>query len=141
MNIIGFINKYHSDIDNIKQIINTFLKNNYIQINDSVLLNEHMLRYIYNNSRNTIKDNHFNNHCGYIDTTDYYKQEYLSKFEELHNYIKTLYFQKNEDFMYYTQDTDFSMIILEYTEKIEPEYDEEENNDFDDFYYNDYLIK
>ena len=43
--------------------------------------------------------------------------------------------------MYYTQDTDFSMIILEYTEKIEPEYDEEENNDFDDFYYNDYLIK
>lgn len=138
MNIIGFIEKYNKDIEKIKIIIYNFIKKNNIEITDNLLLNEHLIRYIYNNSRGVIRDKKFNNYSGFIDKNDFYKMEYLGKFEEIHTYIKERYY-KNDDFMAFSNNTCFAMVILQYTELKEPEIDLDEQYELEENYYNDYL--
>ena len=64
MNYIQFIKKYKNNIDYILNIIDVNLKKKKIIYSNKDGLYEYILKYIYNNSDNTIKDLTFNNIIG-----------------------------------------------------------------------------
>ena len=135
MNYIQFIKKYKNNIDYILNIIDVNLKKKKIIYSNKDGLYEYILKYIYNNSDNTIKDLTFNNIIGSLEKYDYYKLDNIEFFEDLHSFIKN----KFDDgyFMLYTNSSEFAMIILYYTyiiEKIESDTDEDEDYVTDNTY-------
>ena len=139
MNIIGFIHNYKKEIYRIKNDLNHIFNKKHISIKDRLLFNEHLMRYMYNTTEGVIRDKGFKKYSGILDTTNYYITDNLSYFEDYHSNLSSIIDKK--DFMKYSNNTAFAMVILQWTEQIEDNSDEDENLDEYEFYMNEYLVK
>ena len=127
MNYDKFIEKYKKNIDYIFDITNLYIKKKKILYGDNDAFNDNMIHYLYNTTTDTIKNNNYNNIIGNIDKYDYYKMDNIGYFEDLHYNIKQ--YINDDNFMKYSNASEFAMIILNWTYILEKEDSDSELED------------
>lgn len=136
MDFESFVTEYQYNIDYIINIIDIHVKERGLTYQNKKDLMDYIVTYIYNNSKNTIKDKEFLNIIGTIGKDDYYILNNIGFFEDLHYFIKKNI--GNDEFMYNTNSSEFAMIILSYCDIIDYESDDD-NIEYEENYYNDFL--